>query len=101
MRKTFAPIDDALIERIFQPLCDVLTQQTGFTRTRTACFCIDAAALAWIVSCAQGLSDTVTRWQVSAAALSLAMLLLGLVALISLRALFRRAADRKSANPLR
>jgi hypothetical protein len=101
MRKRFAPIDDALIERVFQPVCDRLAAQIGISRTRIACLCIDAAALAWIVSRTQGLSEAVTRWESGLAVMSLAMLLLGLVALISLRTLFRRATDRKPANPLR
>jgi hypothetical protein len=101
MRRTFALLDGALIERVFQPVCDWLLRQTGITRTRTTCLCLDAAALAWILSRTQGLSDLAAHWEAGSAAVSFAVLLLGLVALISLRTLFRRAGDRKPANPLR
>jgi hypothetical protein len=101
MRKTFAPLDDVLIERVFQPLADMLAGQTGISRATTSCVCIDIASLAWIVSRARGLSNVVAAWDCGDAFVDLALLLLGLAALISLRALFRRAATRKQANPLR
>jgi len=46
------------------------------------------------------LSDAVAAWESGTAFLDLVLLLLGLVALASLRTLFRRAAGRQ-ANPLR
>jgi hypothetical protein len=101
MRKTFAPLDDVLIERLFQPFADMLTGHTGISRATTSCLCIDIASLAWIVSRAGGLSGAVTAWDCGDAFVDLMLLLLGLVALISLRALFRRTAPKKQANPLR
>jgi len=100
MRKTFAPVDDLLIERLFQPVSDLITHRMGLRRTAVACFFVDVASLAWIVSRTGGLSDDVVGWNASAAFLDLALLLLGLVALVSLRMLFRRAG-RKLLNPLR
>lgn len=100
MRKTFVPIDDTLIERLFQPVSDLLTHRLGFGRGSAACVCIDIASLSWIVSRARGLSDAVATWDAAGAFLGLVMLLLGLIALISLRTLFRRAGS-KQANPLR
>ena len=100
MRKTFAALDDALIERVFQPVSDFITNQTGLTRTRSACFCLDVASLGWIVARANRLSDAVVSWDAGQACMGLMLLLLGLVALVSLRTLFRRAATGK-ANPLR
>jgi len=100
MRKTFAALDDALIERVFQPVSDIISHQTGLTRTWTTCFCLDIASLGWIVARAGGLSGAVSAWDADTAFLDLMVLLLGLVALVSLRTLFRRAATRK-ANPLR
>lgn len=101
MRKTFAPLDDALIEHVFQPVSDALFYRTSLTRAAATCFCIDTASLAWIVSRAQGLSDAVTGWDASTASLDIALLFVGLVALISLRTLFRRATTKKQVNPLR
>ncbi len=100
MRKTFASIDDTLIERLFQPVTDRLANRLGFGRANAACACIDAASLSWIVSRARGLSDAAESWQVATSFFEVSILLLGLVALLSLRTLFRRAGTRQ-ANPLR
>ena len=100
MRKTFAPLDDVLIERFFQPAADLIAHQLAVPRTTAACFCIDLASLSWIVSHVRTLSDAVSAWDGGWSALHLLVLLLGLVALLSLRTLFRRAG-RKTANPLR
>ena len=100
MRKTFAPVDDVLIERLFQPASDLITQRIGLSRAKAACFCIDLASLSWIASRVRGISGSVTEWNASGAFLDFALLLLGLVALISLRTLFRRAVG-KHGNPLR
>jgi hypothetical protein len=101
MRKRFAALDDVLIERVFQPVSDLISNQIGLSKAMTACICIDIASISWIVSRTRGLSSAVTAWDPVATFLDLALLLLGLAALISLRSLFRRAATRKQANPLR
>ena len=100
MRKAFSALDDMLIERVFQPLSDLITHQVGLSRADLACCCIDAASLAWIVSRTQILSTAVVDWNVSTAFTDLAFLLLGLIAMISLRMVFRRSASRR-INPLR
>jgi hypothetical protein len=100
MWKTFASLDDALIERLFQPMSDAVANSIGCGRTAAACFCIDVASLAWIVSQMHGLSDAVIGWDAGSAFLDLSLLLLGLVAMVSLRTLFRRAGHQQ-ANPLR
>jgi hypothetical protein len=100
MRKTFAPLDDVLIERLFQPASDLISQLTGTPCRSVACFCLDLASLCWILSRAPGLADAVTAWDASTAFLDLLLLLLGMVALTSLRVLFRRAGG-KQGNPLR
>ena len=100
MQKTFAEIDDTLIERLFQPVTDLLANRLGFARVNAACLCIDAASLSWIVSRARGLSDDSASWQVAPALFDAGILLLGLAALLSLRTLFRRTGTRQ-ANPLR
>lgn len=100
MRKTFASLDDVLIERVFQPISDAVTHRIGVSRGSAAQFCIDLASLSWIVSRVGELSSAVTAWDCGAAFLDLLILLLGLVALVSLRTLFRRAGG-KQGNPLR
>ena len=99
VRTTFVALDDVLIERVFQPLADLLSDQLRLTRARTACCCIDAASFAWIVSRARGLSGA--EWDSVTVLLDVALLLLGITALISLRSLFRRTLNDKQANPLR
>ncbi|HEY1412115.1 MAG TPA: hypothetical protein VGF36_08235, partial [Rhodopila sp.] len=89
-----------LIERVFQPVSDVIADRIGCSRMGAACFCVDFASLAWIVSRVRGLGAEVTAWDASAAIRDMAILLLGLMALVSLRLLFRRTG-RKQANPLR
>ena len=97
---TLATLDDAIIERLFQPAADMVRNRIGISRETAACFCADSAAMAWIVSRTPGLSDAVTAWNASAAVANLLILLLGLIALIGLRALFRRATAGRG-NPLR
>jgi hypothetical protein len=100
MRKSFAPLDDVLIERLFQPASDFVSNRLGFSRATAACFCIDFASLAWIASRVRGLSDAVTARDASTAFLDLSFLLLGLVAMIALRTVLRKA-EGKQGNPLR
>lgn len=100
MRKTFSPLDNVLIERLFQPALDLITDRSGVGRASAACFCADMASLSWIVSRTRGLSDAVTAWDASNAFVGFALLLLGLAALTGLRALFRRAGG-SHGNPLR
>ena len=100
MRKAFAPLDDALIERLFQPAADLVRYRVGVSRETAACLCVDIASLGWIASRTPGLSSAVTAWDASTAFVDLTLLLLGMVALISLRTLFRRTTATE-ANPLR
>jgi hypothetical protein len=100
MRKTFEPIDDLLIERLFQPVLDMVAHRTGLSRPAACCFCVDMASLAWIVSRVRELSDAIGKWDLGSAFVDVAILMLGLVALVCLRTLFRRAGN-KQANPLR
>jgi hypothetical protein len=99
MPKAFAPLDDVLFERLFQPASDLISYHIGLGRTAVACFCVDIACLAWIVSCAPMLSGAIAGWDGSSV-WGLALPLLGLVALVSLRMLFRRTGNTP-ANPLR
>jgi len=101
MREKFIPIDDALIERVFQPLADTISYRIGLDRLSAACFCTDIASMGWILSQARGLSDAVLGLDASSAFLRLLLLLLGLVALAGLRTVFRRLSRANRANPLR
>jgi hypothetical protein len=100
MRQTLASVDDVLIERLFQPASDVLTHRVGLSRTTAPYFFTDLASLAWIVSRVPEMSALVAAWDAGAAFLVLALLLLGLGALVSLRMVFQRT-ERTLSNPLR
>jgi hypothetical protein len=101
MQASFARIDDALIERVFQPLADSAACRTGLDRFRLAAFFLDAASVAWILSQAGTLTEAVTQWDAGAGCLHVLLLLLGLAALTSLRTAFHRVRVSNGANPLR
>ena len=98
----FAALDDNLIDRMFQPLADRIAGRLGIGRFRAATLCIDGAALAWLLSQAGALAEAVSGGGAAACWMPALTLLLGLVALTSLRTLFQRASGgRTTANPLR
>ena len=98
----FAALDDNLIDRMFQPLADRIAGRFGIGRFRAATLCIDGAALAWLLSQAGALAEAVSGGGAAACWMPALTLLLGLVALTSLRTLFQRASGgRTTANPLR
>ncbi len=100
MSQSFAPFDDYLIERVFQPLSDAISDRLGLHRLRAACACVELAAVAWAISQAPNLSYAVLGSQAASAVIHLALLLLGLTAMLSLRRLFRRVGTTPG-NPLR
>jgi hypothetical protein len=100
MRLRFSALDDALIERVFQPVSNAMADHVGLERRRAACLCADAASVGWILSQARCLSDSVLGWDAASAVPRLLLLMLGLVALVGLRNVFLRASPG-DANPLR
>lgn len=100
MLRTFATLDELLIERLFQPLCDFMRERLGLTCCAAACFCLDTALIGWIMARCPCLSEAMAAWA-STTLPDLALLLLGLVALIALRTLFQRVASLYRVNPLR
>jgi hypothetical protein len=100
MFQYFAALDDALIERVFQPIADLISDTLGLTRSRVTAACLELAAVAWVLSQAPELSSAVLGWQAGSAFVHLVLLMLGLAALLGLRTLFRRVGTRQ-ANPLR
>jgi len=101
MQASFARFDNALIEHVFQPLADLITDRIGLDPLRVVGICLDAASIAWILSQAGALTQAVTQWDAAASFLRMLLLVLGLVALTSLRVVFRRGRIRNGANPLR
>jgi hypothetical protein len=100
MQRYFISIDDFMFDRVFQPAADALQNRTGLDRRRAACFCVDAALVAWVLSQAGALSETALAWHAGSATWHLTVLLLGLTALSGLRTVFRRPPGA-GANPLR
>ena len=101
MHQTFMRIDEALFDRVFQPLCNSMADRFGIGRGATACYCLDIACLGWIISRAPGLSDDVMAWDAFPATCQAVILLVGLAGLTALRFLFRRPLRRGHGNPLR
>ena len=101
MQRHFVTFDNALIERVFQPTADTISDRLGLSQWRAARFCIDLASLGWILSQSQALSDAVLTWDAGLASARFVLLLLGLVALTALRSLLQRAAGGVTGNPLR
>ncbi|WP_428483121.1 hypothetical protein [Rhodopila sp.] len=97
----FAPLDDVLIDRLFQPLSNVFVNRCGLDRPRAACCCLDLASVSWILARAHGLSVAVIAWDAGMSVLRVAMLMVGLLALLGLRMVFRRFGGKSSGNPLR
>lgn len=100
VRRLFRPLDDALIEHVFQPASNFISYRVGLGRVTVACWCIDSACLFSIVSKARDISGAFMTLDASSCELNTGILLLVLTALVSLRTLFRRMALRR-ANPLR
>ena len=100
--RRFAAFDDNLIDRLFQPLADRIAGRFGIGRFLAATLCLDGATLAWLLSQAGTVADAVSKGGAAACWMPVFTLLLGLVALTSLRTLFQRASGgRATANPLR
>lgn len=101
MRGIFASFDDALIERLFQPVSDLCADRFGLGRARVACLCVDIASVGWILAQARALSAAVMDWEGGVTFCRVVVLLIGLLALLSLRVLFSRTGDGANVNPLR
>jgi hypothetical protein len=101
MSLNFVLLDDILIERIFQPVSDTISDRIHLSRGRAACFCIDVASACWILSQASVLSSAVLGSEAAMSFLRMALLLLGLTAMTGLRAVFERLSESAKANPLR
>ena len=107
MNEGFAQLDDALIDRVFQPLADWVEHHTEFDVFRIARLCIDLAALAWIVSQAGNVAKTAASGNLALEAFQFGVIVLGLSAISVLRRLFERAGGTgrgrmgACANPLR
>ena len=100
MYRVFAPFDDLLFDRLFQPLTGLLSSRLGLARRLAAQSCLDAATAAWILARAQGISQAIAPWDGPAIGLRLCVLSLGLGGLLVLRMLFGRSHVRR-VNPLR
>lgn len=107
MREGFARVDDALIDRLFQPLADWMNQRLALGPGRAARGAIDLASLAWIIAQLADAADAVQRHDIRACLFLGCAVVLGLWAFSILRGVFRRADGgagapaTAQANPLR
>jgi hypothetical protein len=101
MRDVLARVDDALIDRVFQPLVDWMDHHTEIGIFRAARFCVDLASLMWICAEANGFAGGSGFDGSGSIAFRFAIVVAGLWALSSLRGLFQRSDDARAANPLR
>ena len=106
MQEKIAGLDDALIDRVCQPVVDRFAAGTSVDCYRLARQCNDAAALAWILSQAGCASDAFATGNIALAGAEGALILIGLAALTTLRRVFdgqqgSRSSTTARANPLR
>jgi hypothetical protein len=98
MRGNFASLDGALIDKVCQPIIDWFAQHVAIDCFRVARICIDLSALAWIVSQA---SDAAASPGSVPQGIQFGLIVVGLGAIMMLRATFQRAGGGRQPNPLR
>lgn len=100
----FDRVDDALIDRVFQPLVDWIAASMSLDCFAQARVCTSVSAIAWILSQAKDLAVAAQSGPVGRQVLQGVLLLLGLGAIMVLHTLFQRAGGRGGQgrlNPLR
>ena len=107
MRERFTQVDDALIDRLFQPLADWLDHHLALGTNRAARAAIDLATLAWVCAQAGAAAQALGSQDVRSSVIGGAVMVAGLWAFTILRNVFQRtdseakARVRAEANPLR
>lgn len=106
MQERIAQLDDALIDRVCQPIVNRLATGMPVDCYRLARLCNDAAALAWILSQAKGVANALATGNTALAGAQGALIIIGLAALTTLRRVFEgkqggRSSTAVRANPLR
>jgi hypothetical protein len=106
MRERVAQFDDALIDRVCQPIVDRLGAKLPVDCYRLARTLNDGAALAWILSQAGGVAGALAVGNVPLAGAQGLLIVIGLAALTTLRRVFDgrqgpRSSTGARANPLR
>ncbi len=107
MTERFTLLDDALIDRLFQPLADWMDRHLALGTNRAARIGIDLACLAWICAQAGAAADALAGHDVPSCFARAVLVVVGLWAFTILRNVFQRpdrdarARIRAQANPLR
>jgi len=107
MKERFTQMDDALIDRLFQPLADWMNHHMALGPNRAARVAIDFASLAWILAQLGDMADAMQRHDVRVCVFLGGAVVLGLWAFNILRNVFQptdgeaKARARAQANPLR
>lgn len=101
MADSFARIDDALIDRVFQPLAGGNAGHLALGPGRAARAAIDLATLAWILAEAGSIAMAASGRDLRACVVRGLVVVAGLSALTVLRGVFARSRGGGTANPLR
>lgn len=107
MKERFTQVDDALIDRLFQPLADWMNHHMALGPNRAARASIDLAMLAWVCAQAGAAAQALGSQNVRSCTIDGAVMVAGLWAFTILRNVFQRtdsvakARARAQANPLR
>jgi hypothetical protein len=106
MQERIARLDDALIDRVCQPIVDRLGSNMPVDCFRLARHCNDAAALTWILSQASYVSNAFAAGNIALVGAQGALIFIGLAALTTLLRVFdgkqgARTSAAARANPLR
>jgi hypothetical protein len=104
MQDGLVRLDGALIDGVCQPLVDRLYNHLASDCFRLARICTDLSALAWILSQAPGASEAAKTGNLDLGMFQFALIVLGLGAIMVLRALFERAGNGRNGglpNPFR
>ena len=107
MTENFARLDDALIDRLFQPLADWMDRHIALGTNRAARTAIDLATLAWMAAQAGAAANAVGSHDLRSCLIPGVLMVAGLWAFTILRNVFQRtdgeakARVRAQANPLR
>ena len=107
MKERFTQVDDALIDRLFQPLADWMNHHMALGPNRAARVAIDLASFAWILAQLGDTAHAVQIHDVRTCVILGCAVVLGLWAFSILRNVFQRSdgagrtGGQARANPLR
>lgn len=101
MQEIIARVDEALIDKLFQPMVERIAALLPLGCFQQARICTGVAAVAWILSKAADVTAAVRTGMLGPQVFQISLLLLGLGSIMVLHSLFQRGSGQGQANPLR